>query len=187
MPAGGLLDVVNRLSPQGISPEIERPFARPPHGERIHSFDPSKTVHAPCGDGMKQYLGIRSGAEPNTLGLEMLPQFDKIVDLAIEDENVAGIGMHHRLAAIIAEIDDAEPVVTKCERFARFDMHAMIIRSAMAQAFAHCREHGRGVACAIAAEPAKYAAHAIAAEVPFSTICRAWASGIDQAMTPAPD
>src|SRR5262249_16295410 len=118
---------------------------------------------------------------------EMLPQFDKIVDLAIEDENVAGIGMHHRLAAIIAEIDDAEPVVTKCERFACFDMHAMIIRSAIAQALAHCRKQSRGVASAIAAEPAEYAAHAIAPEVPLSTICRAWASGIDQAMTPTPD
>src|SRR5262249_35744501 len=68
-----------------------------------------------------------------------------------------------------------------------FDMHAMIIRSAMAQALAHCRKHGRGVASAIAAEPAEYAAHANAPEVPLSTICRAWASGIDRAMTPTPD
>ena len=43
-----------------------------------------------------------------------MPQFSEIIDLAIERQYIAIVGIHHRLMATGGEIDDAEPIVPEC-------------------------------------------------------------------------
>ena len=35
----------------------------------------------------------------------------EVIDLAVEDDDIPGLGIRHRLAAVLAQVDDREPAV----------------------------------------------------------------------------
>ena len=55
---------------------------------------------------MKQNLGVELGTKAVAFRLEFMPQFAEIVDLAIEGQYVAVAGVHHRLMATRAKINN---------------------------------------------------------------------------------
>ena len=86
---------------------------------------------------IKQDLSVRLRAKAIAFRLEAAPQFSKIVDLTIEGQYIAVVGVHHRLVAARGEIDDAEAIVPECNAGIFVNMSSRIVRAAMADCFQH--------------------------------------------------
>ena len=71
---------------------------------------------------------------------EFLPELDIVVDLAVEDDDHAAIFIRDRLPPT-GNIDDAQPAHAECEL--AIDIHALIIRPAMADYTQHASESFR--------------------------------------------
>src|SRR5882672_6032052 len=71
-------------------------------------------------------------AEGLARGVELRAQLGEVVNLAVEDNHVAGVGRDHRLVAALGEVDDGK--AREAEMRARFAPVAAVVRSAVMQA-----------------------------------------------------
>jgi hypothetical protein len=55
-----------------------------------------------------QNFGIASGTEAMSLGLQVRPQLQEVIDGAVEDHSHLPVGGEHGLAAGVAEIEDGK-------------------------------------------------------------------------------
>jgi hypothetical protein len=68
--------------------------------------------------------------------LELAPQLRVVVDLAIEDEDTAPLGIPHRLRAA-RDVEDGEPPLAEVQPDAFVDESALAIRTAMDEGIGH--------------------------------------------------
>src|SRR5437868_438642 len=78
--------------------------------EMLSSFD-----HTIPLDYRKHHFGVRLTAEAGSLRCELRSQLQKVVDLAVEDYDVAPLLRHHRLASFGGQIDDGKAPMTERE------------------------------------------------------------------------
>jgi hypothetical protein len=76
----------------------------------MHAVDP------PGCEGIEQDLRVGTRHELVAEGLELSAQFLEVVDLAVEDQDVARIGGDHGLGPGRAEIDDRQPPMADTRR-----------------------------------------------------------------------
>ena len=72
--------------------------------------------------------------------LQLRPEFEIVVDLAIEGDPNRPVFIGHRLAAVRREIDDAQATVTEADISSRLDPHTAVVRTAMAHRVAHLNQ-----------------------------------------------
>src|SRR5438445_12230050 len=102
---------------------MERLLARPvagaeqaaglaiPNGESELARQPLEHRRAPAAEGLQQHLGIRLGAEPNALALQLASNRLVVVDLAVEGDRQPPVGGEERLVRPGIEVDDREAAV----------------------------------------------------------------------------
>ena len=104
-----LLRVVERLDADAVAGE-QQPLARGVvQGEAEHAAQVVDHVDPVLLVAVQDHLGIGVAAEPVPPGFEQGPQFLEIVDLAVEHQADGVVLVEHRLAAVLAQVDDRQP------------------------------------------------------------------------------
>ena len=93
----GQLGNVERLDPERIAGEQHPTGARLVKRKRKHPLELLDRRLAPGGEGLQQHFRVARAAELSAKPLELAPQAAEVVDLAVEDQPVAGGGVDHRL------------------------------------------------------------------------------------------
>jgi len=62
-----------------------------------------------------------------TITLQALAQFPVVVDLSIENDDVTPGGRSHRLAALVAQIEDREAAEAKGDAGVGIDLHPLVV------------------------------------------------------------
>ena len=89
---------VDRLHAEPIARDQDPSAQRVDEHQPPHAVQPVEGVVAPLDERVKEDLGVAVGSELHAvLSLELLAQFEVVVDLAVEDQRVAAVGRHHRL------------------------------------------------------------------------------------------
>ena len=94
-----------------ISGEQQPAPLRVPEGEGEHAAQPAHRVRSVQAEGAQHDGGIAGGLEILTLSQQAPPHLAKIVDLAVERDDVPGYRIHHWLGAGGREVEDGEPAV----------------------------------------------------------------------------
>jgi hypothetical protein len=111
--AGVRRRIEQRLDAERIAGEEHRPVSRVPHREREHSTQVVDDVRAPVVETDHDGLRVTGCGELVTFFLELLPEFDVVVDLAVERHRVSvrliGRTPLERLMRVL-EVDDRQAV-----------------------------------------------------------------------------
>src|SRR5687768_11628952 len=103
--------------------------------------------------------------------LQLAPQLDVVVDLAVEDHCEATVGTPHRLVACGRQIEDREPAKAEADRACGVD--ALRIGPAVSERERHA-PHDAWVSRAVQCENAYDAAHVLAPSVRLTGLPRMW-------------
>ena len=109
------LRVADRLDPEPVAREDERALACVPEAERPHPVEALERVLAPRGIRVQDDLGVGVRAEARAARLELAPELDVVVDLAVVREPEASLRKAHRLVAGGRGVDDREPPVREAD------------------------------------------------------------------------
>ena len=139
----GRSPVVERLHAERVARQQQPAPARLPEGENKHPVQPVQRIAAPCDQRFQQHFGVAVRAEAVPLGFEFGANLDEVVDLAVEHQHRAGFGIHHRLRASLAEVDDADAVVAECDTSSGAEVGVRTVGPAMANRRHHGRERSR--------------------------------------------
>src|SRR5207244_2656543 len=101
-----------RLLAEAVAREEQALGARIPHREGELAAQVLHALRAPLLVGAQQHLGIGVALEAVTVALELGAQLAEVVDLAVESQREAGLGIAHRLARAV-RIDDREAPVSE--------------------------------------------------------------------------
>ena len=123
--------VAERLDPEAVAGEDEAPATAVPEPERPHAVEMLEAIRAPLGVRVEDDLRVGLGAELRPLSLELAPQLDIVVDLAVEGEPQIAVGQAHRLVSGRGRVDDGEPLVRQPELAVAVD--AAAVRSAVTE------------------------------------------------------
>ena len=130
---------VERLLAEAVAHQVDRTGGAVAKGKGEHAVDPRHGVaHPVSADQLEQDFGIRAIAQRHTGGAQFVGERPITVDLAIEDQRIAGRPVDTRLGAA-RKIDDREPRVA--ERDAGIDKGAAAVRPAMGERAVHRPEH----------------------------------------------
>ena len=102
---------VEGLDAEAVASEEHRPLRCIPQGKGEHPSQSRDAVRAPARIRLEDDLRVAARAEPGALALQLPAQRLEVVDLPIEDDDVAGFRVRHGLAAVLAQVDDREPAV----------------------------------------------------------------------------
>ena len=108
-------------------------------GEGEHADQAVQGRHAPFPKGVQHHLGIGLRAKAVAALDQLSAQVAIIVDLAVVDDPPIAVGIRHRHAAGLAQIDDAQTI--GAEAGLTQASHAFLVGAAMALQFAHLRDH----------------------------------------------
>src|SRR5581483_6200904 len=128
--------VIQRLDPHRIARHEHALLAHVPNSKCIHAAKMVQTVFAPAAVRLEHNFGIGPTAEANALAFKLLADLAEVVDLAVMDDPITGLGVLHRLVAQRREVEYGETAVSKTD-FARSrqitanDYYARIIRTTM--------------------------------------------------------
>ena len=113
-------------------------------GERIHALQPAETIGSPLTQAMQQHLGIAMAAKTHPCRAKFAGQGGSIVDFAVEDQKVAGLGMRHRLMTGGRRVLDSETPVTETDtrRASGSPGQTLVIRPAMLLRPGHTCQRG---------------------------------------------
>ena len=103
--------VVEGLDPVAVPSQGQGVGDAIPNREGEHAIEPVDARDPPCGEGVEQDLRIGARDELIPQGLQLSPQLLKVVDLAVENQDVTPVPGDHGLGPGGAEIDDGEPPV----------------------------------------------------------------------------
>ena len=128
--------------------------------ERIHALDFLKRLLAPAAECVQQNFRVAMTSEQHALALECRTDAPEVVNLAIEDQAVAGRNVVHRLMAGLREIKDGEPTKPKASvwpgrlltKFQKFEPR--IVRSAVGHHLHHAANRRRYGRLVLADDPA---------------------------------
>jgi hypothetical protein len=98
-----------RLDAERVAGAERRLGLAVPDDEREHAAQPRDDVLAPQVVPGDDRLGVTLRGERGAGGGELLAQFEVVVDLAVEHDPVAPIGVGHRLVAVL-DVDERQPV-----------------------------------------------------------------------------
>ena len=130
--------VVEGLDAEAVARAEELATLPVPDRERPHPVEPLDAASAPLVVGGEDHLGVRAGAEAVTAGLELTPELEVVVDLAVVDESIPILRIGHRLPPRRREIENREP--PEPESHTGLVPHADVIGAAMGKAVGHLRD-----------------------------------------------
>ena len=134
------LPIVEGLLAQAVAREEQGPPRAVPEGEREHAAQALDARLAERGVRLEDHLGVALRPESPTARLELRPELAEVVDLAVEHEPEALVGVAHRLPPR-DEVDDREP--RHAERHAGLSVDAHVVGPAMAEQVEHRRQEIR--------------------------------------------
>jgi len=88
-----------------------------------------KAIHTPLFISVDQDLSIGVGTEAMTTGQHLCPEFEVVIDLAVEDDPYGVILVRHRLMAGWGEVDDGK--TAEAQDHVGVLVEAAVIRSTM--------------------------------------------------------
>ena len=155
---------VQRLDPESIAREQQRPVGRVPHREREHAADSRETRWTVARDETQEHFGVAAGDEALAARLEIGAQGAIVVDLAVEHDAIAALRRGHGLRSAGPRIDDGETPVHEQDVGAlgvRRHPRAGAVRTAVSESGAESRGQCRHVALqrAVALDDAGDSAH----------------------------
>ncbi len=112
------LGVVQRQDPEAIAGEEQRRGTTIVQREGELAVEPLEQPLAPLLVAVNQHLGVAARAEHVTAHLELVPQLEVIVDLAVVDHADVPVLVRHRLRAA-GDIDHAQPHVREADPVVR--------------------------------------------------------------------
>ena len=103
--------VVQRLDSHGIARQEQPLSRRVPEGKRKHAAQPRQAGLSPHAISSQDYFGVGMTFELDAGGFEFLAKFAEVVDLAVEDDPVAGDRILHGLMPERREIENRQSSV----------------------------------------------------------------------------
>ena len=141
--------VIERLFPEPVARQHQRTLAAIPQREREHSSGTFQRARkSPARNGFEQDFGV--GMTPpgvRRLGVQPAADLLVIVDLAVEDHDVALACRKHRLVAGGRQIDDRQPPLRQRDAGLGIRPHAVIVRPAMPEQIGHPPHQGGILPC----------------------------------------
>ena len=148
--------VVERLHAEPVARGEQAALPRVPDRERPHPVEALDAALAPLAVGLEDHLRVRLRAEAMALRLELGPQLDVVVDLAVMDQLEPAVPACEGLQARVREVDDREPEVA--ERDAGCLERAPPVRPAVRELGEHALD-GLGLGRPVERNDAAEAAH----------------------------
>ena len=124
---------VERLDAEAIAAKHHFAAAGVVNGEGKHAAQPREKCRAPDPVAVQQRFGVAVTAEPHPELFQFPTQFRVVVDLAIENDDIASGFIAHRLRAGFRKIDDGQARVTERDLAIRRGPSARRVRPARAQ------------------------------------------------------
>src|SRR5690348_6581835 len=90
---------------------------------------------------------------------QLLPQFEEVINLAIENRDESAARRRHRLMTFLGQIENRKAAVTKRDANLRIDPSSLIVRSAMMERSNHCSNARCWFGESVRAPKARYSAH----------------------------
>ena len=134
-----LMLVVQRLDAKDIAGEHQLLFLGIPDGDGEHAAQALEHARAPGLVTMHDGLGVAVGLELVAHALKLGTQLLEVVDLAVERDGHAAIGVLHGLVAAL-KVDDGQATKAHCHIIV--NEKALIIRAAMDNAIRHVLDDG---------------------------------------------
>ena len=110
------LGVVQRLDPVTVAGKKQLAAFAVPDREREHPVEALDTGRTPRGVCGEHDLGVGVGDEAAALPSQLLAELAVVVELAVVGDDVVTGGVHHRLVALRAGIDDRQAAVGEPHR-----------------------------------------------------------------------
>src|SRR5205085_3646160 len=124
--------IVKRLLAKAITREQKPALLPVPKRKRKHAVEAAQSAgRSPRLAGFENHFGIGTSAKARALGLQLRPQFLKVINLAVVSDHVAAAGREHGLMPARRRIDDREPAVAECHACAGIYPCAVIIGAAV--------------------------------------------------------
>ena len=134
-----LMLVVQRLDAEDIARQHQLLALVVPNGDGEHAAQALEHARAPLLIAVDDGLGIAVGFELVALALKLGTQLLEVVDLAVERDSHAAIGVLHGLVASL-KVDDGQAAKAHCHIIV--DEKALIIRAAMDNTIRHVLDDG---------------------------------------------
>ena len=147
---------VQRLDAQPVAADQQPAPACVPQAEVEHAIQAQHNVVAPRGIAVQQHLAVRSRLEAVAQRLQLGAQLAVVVDLAVAHQPERAVGVAQRLVAT-GQVDDRQ--APHGDAAFTVDMHALVVRAAVARDVAHCRQQPRRHRLAVEADESVNAAH----------------------------
>ena len=123
-----LVGVVERLDPERVAGEEERPLPLVPEGEGEHAAEAREHRRAVSRVEGEEDLGV--ALRPPRVAGELVAQGAEVVDLAVQDDPVAAVRRGHRLRPGGRRVEDCEPAVAEAEAAVGRDVDPLAVRPA---------------------------------------------------------
>ena len=134
-----LMLVVQRLDAEDIARQHQLLFLGIPDGDGEHAAQTLEHARSPGFIAMHDGLGVAVGLELVAHALKLGTQLLEVVDLAVERDSHAAIGVLHGLVAAL-KVDDGQAAKAHCHIIV--NEKALIIRAAMDNAIRHILDDG---------------------------------------------
>ena len=133
--------VIERLFSEAVAGEREAAFLPVPEGEGEHADAAlDRRGEPPRFDGGEDHFGVRAAAEPVSRAGKLGAQLGEVIDLTVENDDVATARGAHRLMPGGREIEDREPPETQRQPAFRVGPHPGVVRPAMGERGGHARD-----------------------------------------------
>ena len=136
---GGHPGDVERLDAEVVAGQGEPLLLAVPDRQAEHAVEPVERVGPPLRERLQHDLGVGVGLEGAPERLELGPQVEVVVDLAVVGDRVATVGGVHRLLAV-GDVDDRQPPVGQAAGAAGDD--ALAVGPAVLLAVVHPLQQG---------------------------------------------
>ena len=133
--------VVEGLDAEAVAGGEQALLAPVPDREGEHPAQPAHAVRTPAGVGGQHGLGVGLAAPGDAGAGELGAQLAKVVDLAVQHDDVAAVGRDHRLVAARGQVEHGEPPVG--QGHPPLGPQARIVRTPPAQALGRGDDRAR--------------------------------------------
>src|SRR5436190_5830572 len=104
--SASVITVVERFDAEPISGGEKLPALAIPQRESPHPIEPLHAELPPMLVRCENHLGVGACPEAMSVGLELAPELQVVVDLAVVEQAIPAARVGHRLAAVPREIED---------------------------------------------------------------------------------
>ena len=133
---------IEGLFAEAIAAEKEAAFFHIPDGKGPHAIEFLHEGIAEFPVTVQEHLGVRVvGLKHAAAGLEFGPEFEVVVDLAVEDDDLLAVRRRHGLGSA-GEIDDGKAAMAEMDTVFCIGKKPLRIRPAMSQARGHALQVG---------------------------------------------